>query len=345
MSINIKDLEYIFKRILHLIFILIGLSILIFIISRIVPGDPIRMALGVMTPDEVIQKVKIAMHFDEPIYIQYFYWIKGVIHGDFGISLVTRQPVIKDIIEVLPATFELAIYTILLEIIFGILIGMFAAYFRNSYIDYLSRIQAYMGVITPPFIFAIFGMLIFCYKLNILPAMGRFTPGIVLPTKMTGLITIDSLIQGKYFVFFDALKHLILPSISMSLVGIAQLSRITRSAALDNINKDYILVAKSYGIPNYIIIFQDLLKPSVIPTVSILGLQFSVIMTDALLVENIFHWPGFARYGMNAILAKDLNAISAVVLVFGFIIMVTNLFVDIIVNRLDPRISIRERAD
>jgi peptide/nickel transport system permease protein len=289
------------------------------------------MALGVMTPDEVIQKVRIEMHFDEPIYIQYLYWIKGITHGDFGISLYSRQPVIKDIIEVLPATLELAIYTVLLQVFFGILIG-----------DYLSRLLAYMGVVTPPFIFAILGMFIFSYKLDILPTMGRLTPGMMFPTKITGLITIDSLIQGKYFIFFDALKHLILPAISLALVGIANTSRIVRSGILDNINKDYILAAKSYGIPDHTIMFQDLLKPSIIPAVSITGLQFAVIMTNALLVEAIFNWPGFARYGMNAILEKDLNAITAVVVVFGFIILVTNVFVDIIINYLDPRISMRE---
>lgn len=341
MSIN-KNLIYITKRILHSIFVLIGLSILIFVISRVVPGDPVRMALGVMTPDEVIQKVRIEMHLDKAIYIQYLYWLNSVIHGDFGISLYTRQPVIRDIIEVLPATFELAIYALLLMVFFGIVTGVFSAYFSNSYIDYISRILAYIGVITPPFVFAILGMLIFCYQLNILPTMGRITPGIILPIKITGLITVDSLIQGKYFIFFDALKHLVLPTISLALLGIAQASRIVRSGILDNINKDYILAAKSYGIPNYIIMFQDLLKPSVIPAVSILGLQFAIIMTNALLVEKIFNWPGFARYGMNVILEKDLNAISGVIVIFGLIIMVTNLFVDVIVNYLDPRISIRK---
>jgi len=340
MSIN-RNLEYISRRFLRSIFVLISLSILIFFICRIVPGDPVRMALGVMTPDEVIQKVKIEMHFDKPIYIQYFYWLKGIIHGDFGISLYTRQPVIKDIIEVLPATFELAIYASLLMVFFGILLGAFAAYFRNSYIDYFSRLIAYMGVITPPFVFAILGMLIFCYKLEILPSMGRLTSGMMLSTKITGLITIDSLIQGKYFIFFDALKHLIIPATSLALLGIAQSSRIVRSGMIDNINKDYILAAKSYGFPNYTIMFQDLLKPSVIPAVSLFGLQFAIIMVNALLVEAIFNWPGFARYGMNAILEKDLNAISAVVVVYGFIIMVTNLIVDVIVDSLDPRISLK----
>lgn len=341
MSIN-KNLVYISKKILHSIFVLISLSILIFVISRLIPGDPVRMALGVMTPDEVIQRVRIEMHFDEPIYTQYFYWIKGILHGNFGISLYTRQPVIKDIIEVLPATLELAIYTVLLQVFFGILIGVFSAYFKNSFTDYLSRLLAYMGVVTPPFIFAILGMFIFSYKLDILPTMGRLTPGMMFPTKITGLITIDSLIQGKFFIFFDALKHLILPAISLALVGIANTSRIVRSGILDNVNKDYILAAKSYGIPDHTIMFQDLLKPSIIPAVSLTGLQFAVIMTNALLVEAIFNWPGFARYGMNAILEKDLNAITAVVVVFGFIILVTNVFVDIIINYLDPRISIRE---
>ena len=341
-----RRIIFIIKRLFHSIFVLWALSAIIFVISRIAPGDPARMALGSRAPEEVVERLRIAMHYNEPIYIQYFHWFKGVLHGDLGISLVTQHPVLEDIREVFSATFELAIFAFIFMIFIGITLGVLAARYKNTWVDHIGRLISYFGIVTPPFVFAILGMLIFCYLFNILPAMGRLSPGLAVPPKITGLITIDSLINGNFTVFIDAIKHLILPAVSLGLLGMSEEARITRASVYSNMNKDYILATQSFGIPERVIIFRDLLKPSLIAVISILGLEFGSLLANAFLVELIFNWPGFARYGMNAMLQKDLNAISGVVLILGVVFIFCNIIVDLIVDYLDPRIHLlKERNE
>jgi peptide/nickel transport system permease protein len=286
------------------------------------------------------------MHLDKTIPVQYLHWLKGAVQGDFGKSLRSERPVMEDIINVFPATLELAFYILIFMSIFGFGIGTLSARYRDTWVDNLGRIISYLGVITPPFVFALLGMMVFAYFIPILPPMGRISPDIVAPVKITGFLTVDALIQGNFTAFFSALRHLILPTISLGLVGMAEESRIVRGSVCNNMDQDYIAAARSYGIPERIITFRDLLKPSLIPGVSILGLEFATVMANALLVELIFNWPGFARYTMKAMLGKDLNAISAAVLLVGVVFIFSNILVDIAVNILDPRIKlIREREE
>ena len=341
-----RRIKFIIKRLFYSLFVLWGISLFIFVLSRIIPGDPARMALGEMAPEEVVERLRVTMHLNESIYIQYIYWFKGVLHGDFGISLITKSPVLKDIKEVFPATLELAIYAFIFMTVIGIGLGVLSGRYNNTWIDILGRFAAYFGTVTPSYVFAIMGMLIFCYIFNILPSMGRLSSELARPTEITGLITIDSLINGNFTVFIDAIKHLILPAVSLGLLGMAEQARIVRASVYNNMRKDYITAAESYGIPERVIIFRDLLKPSLVAAISIIGLGFGYLISSAFLVELIFNWPGFARYGMNAILEKDLNAISGVILIIGFIFMFINIIVDIIIDFLDPRIHlIKERSE
>lgn len=341
-----RQIKYIIRRLVHSILVILGLSLIIFVISRIVPGDPARMSLGPRVPEEVVQRLRVEMHLDKTIPVQYLHWLKGAVQGDFGKSLRSERPVMEDIINVFPATLELAFYILIFMSIFGFGIGTLSARYRDTWVDNLGRIISYLGVITPPFVFALLGMMVFAYFIPILPPMGRISPDIVAPVKITGFLTVDALIQGNFTAFFSALKHLILPTISLGLVGMAEESRIVRGSVCNNMDQDYIAAARSYGIPERIITFRDLLKPSLIPGVSILGLEFATVMANALLVELIFNWPGFARYTMKAMLGKDLNAISAAVLLVGVVFIFSNILVDIAVNILDPRIQlIKEREE
>jgi len=340
-----RTIIFIIKRLFYSIFVLIGISMIIFFISRVIPGDPARLALGSRAPEEVVQLFRIEMRYDKPIHVQYYYWLKGALHGDLGVSTVTKHSVFEDIIQVFPATFELAIFAFIFVIVIGITIGVLSARYNNTWVDHLGRLFAYFGVVTPSFVFGIMGMLFFGYVLEILPSMGRLSPELIYPPKITGLITIDALIQGNLIVFVDAFKHLILPGVSLGLVGMASEARITRVSIYKNMSKDFIAAAKSYGIPERVIMLRDVLKPSLIAVVSIVGLEFATIFSQAFLIEMIFVWPGFARYGMNAILYKDLNAISAVVLVSAVLFLLSNIIVDIIVDFLDPQIHlIKERS-
>jgi len=335
-----KTIKFIAKRLVFSVFVLVGLSILIFVIARVMPGNPARMALGARAPEWVVERLREEMHLNEPLYVQYYYWAKGALHGNFGMSLITRRSVANDIKEFFPASLELALYAGIFMGIIGIILGTISGWYANTWVDNLVRIISYMGIITPSFVFAIFFVLIFSYVLEILPTIGRLTPGVVPPPSITGIITFDALITGHFNVFFDALKHLLLPAISLAMGPLSQEARITRASLVDNVQKDYIASARSCGIPERTIMFKYLLKPSLIPTITIYGLDFASILGNAFLVELIFSWPGLSRYGMNAMLQKDLNAITAVVLVLGLVFIIANIVVDLTVGYLDPRIGL-----
>jgi peptide/nickel transport system permease protein len=232
-----KISSFLLKRFLFSIFVIFGLSIVIFIIARVVPGDPARMILGARAPEEVVQRLRQEMYLDKPLPKQYFYWIRGVFSGDFGHSLVTKRAVLEDIKNYLPATMELAIFAGILMVIFAVILGTLAARYKDTWVDSIIRILSYFGVAIPAFVAAIIFLLLFGYYWPILPVLGRLSPGIIPPTRITGLLTLDSLLQGNFVAFWDAFKHLILPSVALSLGALFQESRITRSSMVDNMRK------------------------------------------------------------------------------------------------------------
>jgi peptide/nickel transport system permease protein len=335
---------FILKRLSYTVFVLFGLSILIFIIARVLPGDPARLALGPRAPDWAVQNLRVQLHLNEPLYIQYFYWVRDAASGSLGESLVTRRDVFTDVQEFLPATLELITLSALLVVALAIPIGMVAGRRANSWFDNLVRVLSYIGVAVPAFVVAIVFLLVFGFMLHIAPSIGRLSPNIIAPPTVTGFITIDSLISGNMAAFFDAVVHLILPAVALALGPIAQEARITRSSVVENLNKDYILSTVSHGVPERLLTLKYLLRPSLIPTVSVMGLDISSLIANAFLVELIYNWPGISRYGINAMLRKDLNAIVAVVMIAGIIFAIANIAVDLIVAYLDPRIRFVEKA-
>jgi len=332
--------SYLLKRLLLSIFVLIGLSIVIFIIARIVPGDPARMALGPRAPQFAVDALRQEMYLDKPLPVQYYYWIKGVAAGDLGRSLTTKRPVIEDVKQFLPATVELALVSAVFMIIFSILFGTLAARYRDKWIDNVIRIMAYTGVAVPPFVLAVIFVLLFGYLWPIIPVLGRLSYGVIPPPSVTGLLTIDSLLAGNFATFWNALSHLFLPALALAMGPLFQEARIIRAAMTDNMGKDYVALVTGYGIPSYKIVGKYLLKPSLIPAVSVMGLDIAALMGNAFLVEVIFNWPGISRYGMEVMLRKDLNSISAVIIIVGLIFVIINILVDLIVAYLDPRIRL-----
>ena len=323
-------------------FVLLGLSILIFVIARVMPGNPARMALGPRAPQWAVEKLEREMHLDKPIYLQYLYWIKEAFQGDLGESLVTRRGVAQDIAEYFPATIELALYAALFMGVVGVFLGAVSGWFANTWVDNVVRVVAYVGVVTPSFVFAIFFVLIFSYWLDVFPTIGRLTAGLTHPPTITGMVTIDALITGNFAVFWDGLRHILLPALSLAMGPLSQEARITRSSMADNSQKDFISAERACGMPERLIMFKYLLKPSLIPTISIYGLDFAALLGNAFLIELIFNWPGLSRYGMTAILQKDLNAMIATIMVFGVVFITVNILVDLVVDFLDPRIRFRK---
>ncbi len=336
-----QTLTFLVRRSFHAIFVLLGLSIVIFVIARIMPGDPARVAVGARAPEWVVENLREQMHLNDSLPVQYFYWLRDALQGDFGISLVTRRSVAQDIAEFFPASLELALFALMISATLGITLGTLSARHKDKLIDNVVRVISYLGVVTPSFVFAILFLLLFGYLLGWFPTIGRLSEGVQRPPTVTGFMTVDSLLAGDLTAFFDSIHHLVLPALALAMGSMAQEARITRASMSENLSKDYIASSRAFGVPEGKVMGRFLLKPSLIATISIMGLDFAGGLANAFLVELIFVWPGLSRYGMNAILRKDLNAISAVILVLGIVFIAVNILVDLFVGKLDPRIGLR----
>jgi len=336
---------FLIRRFLYSILVLLGLSILIFIIARMLPGDPARLALGPFATEEQVEQLRHEMGLDKPLPLQYWSYITGIFHGDFGLSFQSRRNVGLDLAHYLPATIELVMTALIWVVAIGIPFGVLAGRYKDSWFDNISRVMAFVGVSVPPFVVGLIGQLVFSYGLGILPTTGRLGLLTPKPPTVTGLLILDSLIAGNFSALGDALKHILLPSFAIAMTGIGQITRITRSSVSDVLNKDYIEAARAFGIPNRYVTFKYMLKPSFIPPLTILGLTLASELSNAFLVETVFAWPGIAKYGIRAILRKDFNAIMGVVLIIGVAFVVVNLIVDILAGYVDPRIRIQQEKD
>jgi len=333
-------LKFLFKRLLQGALVLVGLSVVIFVIARVIPGDPARLSEGTAVSEEAYKLARSNMHLDEPLITQFRFWVAGVLKGDFGRSINTRRNVTEDVSEFLPATLELVLFSALLMICFSIVFGTVAARYRDRWPDSVIRIMSYSGIAIPGFIMAVLMLLVFGHYLKIIPVIGRLSPGIKAPTRRTGLYVLDALFDGDPATAWNAFLHVLLPAAALSVAGIFQEARIIRTAIIDNMSKDHHSAIVGYGVPQRKVYFKYLLKPSMIPAVSVMGMDIASLMTHAFFIEVIFVWPGLSRYGMNAMMGKDLNAISIVILLFGVIFVLLNIVVDVVVSYLDPRIRL-----
>ena len=339
-----KMSTYIVKRTAYAVFTLLGLSVLVFTLARVLPGDPALMAAGPRAPEWVVERIRHQLNLDKPLPVQYFLWIKDVLHGDLGYSIFTRRSVTEDVIEFLPASLELVILAAIFEVTGAIILGVLAGRYVNRWVDNLVRLFAYIGISVPSFVWAIILQLVFAWWLGLFPAQGRFSEGIT-PPKITGFAILDSLITGRFDVLVDALWHMVLPAFALCVGAMAQDARIIRAGMIENANKDYIAMAISRGLPERLIMFKYLFKPSIIPAVTVMGMDIASLLGNAFLVEIVYNWPGFSRYGISVMLNKDLNAIVAVVLVVGIVFAIANIIIDVIVAYLDPRIRLLERGE
>ena len=344
-SLSMKFMYFLTRHIISSILTLIGLSVVIFIIARLVPGDPARLALGPFASQEQVEHLRNEMGMNRPLVVQYADYIKGALHGDLGLSFQTRRSVSLDIMHYLPATVELVGVALVWVLLLGVTSGVLAGRYKDTWLDNASRIVAFVGVAIPPFVVGLIGQLVFSYALGILPTTGRLSLLTPMPAARTGFLIVDSLIAGNFSALGDALIHILLPSFAIAMTGIGQISRLTRGSVSDVIGKDYIEAARMFGIPNSYVTFKYMLKPSFVVPLTTLGLTFASELSNAFLVETVFGWPGMAKCGVNAILRKDFNAIMGVVLIIGVAFVVVNLIVDVLAGYVDPRIRVQEETN
>jgi len=309
--------KYVIRRILMSIPILIGITLIVFSILHLAPGDPVRIMLGQRATPELVAKLRHEMGLDKPIYVQYLIWLSRVLRGDLGKSLITHRPVLDMIVERIPATLELTVPSLIISAVVSVFLGVIAALHRNSWIDQLTRVFALIGVSIPSFWFALVLLIIFSFKFGWLPIYGRGGP----------LWTIEGL------------KHAILPITVLSLLNMALLMRITRSTMVEVLGEDYIRTAKGKGLPENVIIYKHALRNALIPIVTILALRLAYIFGGAVITETIFAWPGMGRLIVEAIYQRDFPVVQGVTLMFGVMVMIANLLADILYACLDPRIS------
>jgi len=334
--------RYIFKRLVQGVFVLLGISILIFVLSRVVPGDPGRLALGPRATQEAVDELNRELYMDKPLPVQYAYWLRDVFHGDFGESIVTKRSVSTDVVQFLPATLELVLIAGCFMVMGALLLGKLAARYKDSLIDSLVRFLSYTGIAIPSFVVAILFLLLFGYVWKVLPVLGRLSAGVAAPPSVTGFYIIDALLSGQPATAWDAFLHLMLPALALSFGGMFQDARLLRNALTENAGKEYMIVSKSYGLPRRKLMGKYLMKSSAASVITVMGLDFAAMVGNAFLVEKIFNWPGLSRYGINAMLNKDLNAICAVILIIGIVFLIVNLIVDLIIALIDPRIRLSD---
>jgi peptide/nickel transport system permease protein len=323
--------------------VLVGVSMLIFAIARIIPGDPARIALGPNANAEQIAKLRAEMHLDASLPVQYGHFVVDVLRGDLGTSLYTNRPVTQDIAQFLPATLELVFLAGFIMVAVGLPLGILAARYRGRWQDHLVRVIALLTVSAPAFVWAVILMLLFAFYLPLFPIAGRISD-IYDIERTTGFLTIDTLLAGNWTAFGSAVHHLILPAIALSLSGIGQAARLTRANMVETYDKPYIEMAQAYGFFPSRIARSYAFKPSLIPSLTIIGLDFAAMLGNAFLVEAVFAWPGLSRYGVAVILRKDLNAIMGTVLIIAITFLIVNIIVDLMIAFLNPRIRYSTRG-
>ncbi|MCI4462858.1 MAG: ABC transporter permease [Caldisericum sp.] len=329
--------NYIIKRLLNILIMLFAVSIIIFLLVRFIPGDPARTMAGEHASKEILEEMRKKWGLDKPVWEQYIIWLKYAIRGDFGRSIMTHENVLTEIMQRFPNTLELSIFAMLFASSFGILAGVISAIKRYTVFDYTVMFIALFGVSMPIFWLAIMLVLLFSIKLNLLPTGGRLSVFYSIKP-ITHLYLIDSLITLNFGAFFDALKHLILPSIALGTIPMAFIARITRSSMLNVISQDYIRTARAKGLPEKTVIVKHALRNALIPILTSAGTEFAMLMGGAVLTETIFYWPGLGTYIVQAVNARDYPAIQGAVIFVAFVVAIVNLIVDVLYAYIDPRI-------
>ena len=334
--------RYLQRRLVTLIVTLLGIMAVNFFISLVVPVDPLASIAGPQASQETVNQLRKLYGFDQPIYIQFGRYVKRLLHGDLGASFQTARPVLDDILQYFPATIELATLALIISIIIGIPLGVVSSVYRNSPIDHFSRVLSLIGVSVPVFWSGLVLLLLFYFKLDWLPEPGRLNVMLIEPKRFTGMILIDSLIAGNLEVFWDAMKHMVLPAAVLSFYGLAGVARIVRSSMLDVLSEEYIKTARIKGLNEFSVLTRHALRNALVPAVTVIGLTYGFLLEGAVLTEIIFSWPGLGRYLALAFLTLDLNAIVGGTMVVALAYCLINLIVDIIYAFLNPKITLAE---
>jgi peptide/nickel transport system permease protein len=331
---------YILKRLVWLAVVVVGMTLVIFTMTHMIPADPAKIAAGLGADASAVEKIRQEMGLDLPLHEQYLHYLKNLLRGDLGRSILTNRPVLDDIKDYFPATLELTLVSMAVAIVLGVLLGILSALQRGRLTDNATRLFATLWVAMPVFWFGLLLQILFYGKLEWLPPGGRISEDIAMPAHVTGMLLIDSLLDLRFDAFLSALVHLILPVTAIALTRVAEVSRITRSSVLEIMGLDYVRTARAKGLGERSVVWRHTLRNAWLPIITTFGLQFGYLLGGAILVESIFQWPGMGRYAVLSITSVDFPAVIGVTVVASFVFVLVNLFVDLAYQYADPRIRL-----
>src|SRR5215217_1244969 len=330
---------YIVRRLILLIPVLLGVTFVTFALTRIIPGNPVDRMISPLASPEVRQRVADEAGLNDPLWVQYVRYIKGVVQGDLGDSFVTSQPVLKDLTSRFMATFELTTFAMLLAVLVAVPLGIAAAVWRDTWVDHLSRLLAVVGVAMPVFWVGLLAIYVFFYRLHWLPApQGRLSPLIEPPRTLTGFYTIDSLLTGNWSALRQSAESLVLPATVLAFAVMAPLARMARSGMIEALDADYTRAARSLGLSERSVVLKHGLRNAVLPLLTMTAIVYGYLLGGVVLVENIFAWPGLGRYVFNAITSSDYPAVQGFILYATTVYVLLFLLVDVLYVVFDPRV-------
>lgn len=329
--------KYLARRIIESIPVIIGVSILVFMLLHLIPGDPATVMLGERATPENVDALRERLGLNKPLYEQYLLWVGRMLRGDLGNTVRGNIPVADEIGARFPATIELSLAALFLATAVGVPLGIISGIKRNSIIDTLTMFGALFGVSIPVFVLGLLLIFLFGVEWGWLPFVGRLTSGVGIERR-TGLHLVDALLSGNMSGFKDALEHLILPTITLATVSLAIIARITRSAMLEVLNQDYIRTARAKGLKGRQVIMSHAFRNALLPVVTIIGLSLGRLLSGAVLTETIFSWPGVGKWLFDSIIARDYPIVQSMTLLIALVFIVVNLAVDLLYAVIDPRI-------
>ncbi len=329
---------YLVRRLLLLVPVLLGLTVLVFAIARLLPGDPVALAAGPNASASEIAAYAREFGLDRPLWEQYSRYLWGLLQGDFGVSIYTRRPVIEDLRAYLPATLELVLAAMTLAVVIGVPMGLWAAVQRDRWPDYLSRVLALGAISMPRFFLGLLLQLGLAMALGWLPLGGRFPITEELPLRITGFLTVDALLAGNVSAFWVACQHLLMPALAMSLSPLATIMRMMRGSTLEVLQQDYVLTERALGLPQRLIVTKYVARNAFSATLTVIGLYFGWLLGGTVLVETVFDWPGLGLYATKAVVTQDFMPIIGVTLVIGTLFVLVNLGVDLLYGLLNPKV-------
>ena len=326
------------RRLAHLLLVVFGVSLITFLVSHAVPGDPARLVAGPRASAELVESIREEMGFDRPLIEQYVNYVGQLLDGDFGTSIQTGRPVSDDLFRRFPATVELMLLALVVSLAAGVPLGVLSAVYKDEIGDHVIRFFSVLGISMPSFWLALLLLFLVYGQWDVAPGSGRLSGSLDPPEPVTGFYLVDSLLAWDLRVFKDALAHLLLPCLTLSLVSIGAIVRLVRSSMLEVLGENYILMARASGIPERRIFFDLALRNALIPLVTVIGLSLADMLYGAVIIETIFAWPGTGSYVVNAVFNLDFPVIMAFAVIVSMAYVVVNLLVDLIYMALDPQI-------